>query len=266
MNEINSELYPQAAPGGGTTSIAHKKAKKALKAELIGGITGLILSGFICGHLILEGTSILGVEIYDKVAYFMEHTLPLAQIVSFVIPIVFLLHFIYAGRKIPGRLYERKRILELGLSLKKSRQKWNQKSGEYTTLRPHAETSAWIWQVRTGMIVLALGSFHLVLAVWNVFSDMGLSKMGVDIKPGLQAAISYPRVESGLWILYLALGITVVIHMCIGLYRLAVKWLADTRLSRKAALILVRIVFWFYIVLNVAGVMALAGFWKGVTL
>lgn len=144
MNEVHSELYPQAVPGGGSESIARRKARKALQTELIGGITGLILSAFICGHLILEGSSILGPEVYQQVCHFMEVTLPLAQITSFVIPVIFLLHFIFAARKIPGRLYERKRMMELGLNLKRSRNKWNQPPGKYTTLPPHSETSAWI--------------------------------------------------------------------------------------------------------------------------
>ena len=259
MDNIKSELYPGANPGGGPETLAYKRAKRALQAELIGAITGLVLSGFIFGHLILESTALFGVAVYDRVAYFMEHTLPLAQTVSIVIPFIFLIHFIFAGRKIPGLLYQRKRMLDLGMSLQKSRTIWNQKPGQYTTLRPHFETTLWIWQVRTGMLVLILGGFHLVLAIWNVFTDMGYADTH-----GLTSVVSMARVASGLWILYLFLGIGVVAHMSIGLYRAAVKWLADTGFNRKIALIVCTIIFLAYCLLNIAGVMSLAGMWEGV--
>ncbi|MBC8479277.1 MAG: hypothetical protein H8D46_02335 [FCB group bacterium] len=259
MNKESTELYPQANPGGGASSLAHKRAKRALWAELISGVTGIILSGFIFGHLILESTALFGVDFYNEVAHFMEHTLPLAQISAFVVPFLFFIHFVYAGRKIPGKLYERKRMLELGKSLKKSKRLWNQKPGQYTTLKRHFETSLWIWQVRTGMIVLALGAFHLVLAVWNIFTNMGYAA-----GPGLNAAVSMPRVSSGLWLLYLFLGISIVSHMSIGLYRFAVKWFADSWFNRKMAYIVFTIVFWFYLILNIAGVLALAGVLEGV--
>ncbi len=258
MNSEKTELYPQASPGGGKTTLAGQKAKRALWTELISGVTGLLLSGFIFGHLILESMSVFGHGTYETVANFMEDTLPLAQITAVVIPLLFFVHFIYAGRKIPGKLYERKRMLELGRSIKKSKTRWNQKPGEYTTLRRHFETSLWIWQVRTGMLVLALGAFHLVLVIWNIFSDMGL-----DNSAGISAGISGPRVESGLWLLYLFLGVAIVVHMSIGLYRLAVKWLADTWFNRKWAFVVFSIVFWVYLILNFLGVAGLYRMMKG---
>lgn len=252
MYSENTELFPQASPGGGKSTIAGRKAKRALWTELISGVTGLLLSGFIFGHLILESLSVFGAETYQTVADFMEKTLPLAQISAVVIPLLFLIHFIYAGRKIPGKLYERKRMLELGHSLKKSKNRWNQKAGEYTTLRRHFETSLWIWQVRTGMLVLALGAFHLVLVIWNIFTNMG-----INAAAGIQARVSGPRVESGLWLLYLFLGVAIVVHMSIGLYRLAVKWLADTWFDRKLAYVVFSILFWVYLILNFLGVAGL---------
>jgi len=260
MIKENTELYPQANPGGGESSLAFKRAKRAFWAEFIGSATGVLLTAFIFGHLILESTGLFGIKFYNGVAHFMEVTLPLAQISAFVVPLLFFVHFIYAGRKIPGKLYERKRMLELGKSLKNSKDRWNQKSGEYTTLKKHMETSLWIWQVRTGMIILALGAFHLVLAVWNIFTDMGIA----GNSPGLNASISMPRVESGLWILYLLLGASVVTHMSVGLYRLAVKWLADTWFNRKYAKLVCTLIFWFYLLLNIAGVLALADVLEGV--
>jgi len=253
MNTIHNELYPQAADGGGKESASFKKAKRALYSELASGITAAILAMFILIHLILEGTMLFGKDLYQLVSYYLEHPLPLAQVIIFVISIMFFIHFVYASRKIPARLYERKRMLELGISLKKSKGRWNQPKSDIQ-MRPHRATSLWIWQVRTGMIALACGSFHLFLVAWNIFTDMGYAN-----KAGLTAQIASSRVESGLWILYLVLGISIVAHTSIGVYRLAVKWISDTFFSRKVALVITQLIFWFYLILVIAGIAALAG-------
>ena len=252
METVKTELYPESSRGGGTESIAFKKAKNRLWLELISSVSGLILAGFILGHLILESTMLFGEGTYQTIAYFMEHTLPIAQVAIFVVTILFFVHFVTASRKIPAKLYERKRMLELGKKLSSSSGKWNQNPKDYTALRKHKATSLWIWQVRTGMIVLALGSFHLFLVLWNIFTDMGYADAH-----GLTAEIASSRVESGLWILYLVLGIAIVLHTSVGLYRLAIKWLAD-KFNRKFVRILTSAIFWFYLILNISGVMALA--------
>ena len=254
MSNIKTELYPQTTRGGGKQSQAYIKARRDMFAEMISGITGLLLAAFILGHLILESTMIFGKDLYQVVAYYMEHPLPLAQASIFAIGLFFFLHFVYASRKIPAKLYERKRMMEIGLSIKKSKGKWNQPKSDIK-LRAHRATSLWIWQVRTGMIVLACGSFHLFLVTWNVFTNMGI----IANKAGLTAEIAHSRVESGLWILYLVLGISIVAHTSIGIYRLAVKWISGRFFNRKIAMLICNLIFWFYLILSIAGVAALAG-------
>ena len=253
MSNIKTDLYPGSVRGGGKKSQAYAKARRVLRAEIISGGAGLFLAAFIMGHLVFESSILLGKETYDTMAGFMEHTLPIAQVIIFVVIIAFFYHFVFAGRKIPGKLSDRRRMMELGLKIKKSKGKWNQPKSDIMQKR-HMETSLWIWQVRTGMTVLALGAFHLFLVMWNLFTDMGYADAA-----GFTAKVSSSRVESGLWILYLVLGITVVTHMSIGLYRLSVKWLTDSRLSRKSAYIISVIIFCIYIALNIAAVMGLAG-------
>lgn len=246
-----TELYPQSTRGD--KSAAFTKARRAVFAELIGGISGLLLAAFIFGHLIFEATMLFGRDLYDVVAYYMEHPLPIAQISVFAVGVLFFIHFVYASRKIPPKLYERKKMMELGLSIKKAKKRWNQPASDIR-LRNHRETSLWIWQVRTGMIVLACGAFHIFLVTWNVFTTMGYADSS-----GLTARIANSRVESGLWILYLVLGVSVVAHMSIGLYRLSVKWISDTWLNRTRSYWLCQTIFWFYFIVCVAGVAALAG-------
>jgi len=71
-------------------------------------------------------------------------------------------------------------------------------------------------------------------------------------------------VESGLWLLYAILMLAVVIHMAIGVYRLLVKWLADTWFVRKYARVLFYFLLWFFIIVGTATTIGLAGPWEGV--
>ncbi len=259
MKEIDTELYPKAETRHGITSSAFKNAKKALRDERISGLTGAFLAMFIWGHLLAESSIIFGKEIYDIVANFMEHTIPMAQPVIVLVTIAFFVHFIWASRKIPGKLRDRKRMLELGQKLQQSREGWQQDPKSDIKLRSHFETSLWITQVRTGMIVLAAGSFHLVLVTWNLFSDMGY----VGQPLGFTADLTVSRMSSGLWILYAILMASVVAHMSIGVYRLLVKWLADTWFVRNYAKAFFYLLFTFYIVLGTITIVTASGAWEG---
>jgi fumarate reductase subunit C len=253
MGDTKPDLYPGSIRGGGKDSDLYAKAKRAMWAEIISGGTGLFLTFFIMMHLTLESSILLGDNVYQIIVDLMEGKLPLAQVLIFVITIAFFIHFIYASRKIPAKLAERRKMKELGLSLKKSSSQWNQPPSEIQ-LKKHFETGLWLWQVRTGMIVLALGSFHLFLVAWNIFTNMGFAD-----NSGLAAQISKSRVQSGLWLLYLGLGITVVVHMSIGIYRLAVKWVSDSWFDRKKAYLVCRLLLFIFIMLNIAAVLGLAG-------
>jgi len=259
MTGVDTELYPKAETRHSTKSSAFKNAKKALRDERISGLTGAFLALFIWGHLLAESSIIFGKEVYDIVANFMEVTIPLAQPVIFIVTIAFFVHFIWASRKIPGKLRERKRMLELGEKLQKSRAGWQQDPKSDIKLRTHFETSLWITQVRTGMIVLAAGSFHLVLVTWNLFSDMGY----LGQAHGFNADLTVARMSSGLWILYSVLMASVVAHMAIGVYRLLVKWLADTWFVRNYAKAFFYLLFTFYIVLGTITIVTASGAWEG---
>lgn len=260
MSSLKTELYPEAASRHGKTSEAYRKAKRAIINEWISGLSGAFLALFICGHLILESSILLGADAYQWTVHLLEVTFPIAKPVVILVTIVFFIHFVWASRKIPGKLEDRKRMMELGKKIKGSKKLWNQDKKLETSLPGHSETSLWIWQVRTGMVVLATGAFHLILVIWNIFTNMGVS----DQLPGLSTEVSTARVESGLWILYTVLMVAVVAHMAIGVYRLLVKWFADTWLVRKYSRIIFYFLFWFYMVLGAAAIIGLAGPWEGI--
>jgi len=231
-----------------------------LRNEWISGLSGAFLALFICGHLALESSILFGKDFYQKTAELLEVTIPIAKPILVIVTIIFFLHFVWASRKIPAKLNERKRMMELGKKLKSSSKLWQQDKKSNTKLRDHFETSLWLWQVRTGMIVLVTGAFHLFLIAWNLFTNMGVAGQ----KHGITAEIATARVESGLWILYAILMVAVVAHMAIGVYRLIVKWLADTWFGRKYAKIVFNFLLWFYLILGVAAILGLAGPWEGV--
>lgn len=260
MTSVDTELYPKAETRHGKTSTAFKNAQKALRDERISALSGAFLAFFILGHLVLESSILVSAKLYEDVAYFMEHTIPLAQPLILIVTIVFFIHFVWAGRKIPGKLRDRKKMLELGEKLETSRKGWKQDPNSDIKLRKHFETSLWITQVRTGMIVLATGAFHLFLILWNIFTDMGVAGQTV----GLTQEVASARVESGLWILYAILMVSVVAHMAIGVYRLMVKWFADTWFVRNYAKALYYFLFWFYTILGTATVIAMAGPLEGI--
>ncbi len=262
MTGIDTELYPKAKTRHSAKSSAFKYAKKALRDERISGLTGAFLAAFIWGHLLAESSIIFGRDIYNTVANFMEYTIPMAKPVVFFVTIAFFVHFIWASRKIPGKLRERKIMLELGKKLKDSSKGWQQDPKSDIKLRSHFETSLWITQVRTGMIVLATGSFHLFLITWNLFSDMGYAGQA----PGFTADLTVSRMGSGLWVLYSILMASVVAHMAIGVYRLLVKWFADTWFVRNYAKAFFYLLFSFYIVLGAITILAGTGLWEGVVL
>jgi len=260
VTEINPGLRTDALFQKGQVGKVFGSARKALIEEWISGLSGAILALFIFAHLLFESTILLSKETYDALAGFLENTVYVTQPLVVIITIVFFIHFVWASRKIPGKLRDRRSMMELGISLKKAKGRWTQDPKSEIRLRQHFETSLWIWQVRTGMIVLATGAFHLFLVTWNIFTDMGV----LGQESGLTAEITLSRVESGLWILYAVLMISVVAHMSIGVYRLLVKWFADTWFVRKYARILFYFLFWFFIFLGTATIFGLAGPWEGI--
>ena len=126
-------------------------ASRQLFYELVSGGSGLLLALFMWGHMLLVGSILTGERGFDWVAVFLEEYY-LAQPIVPIILTLFLVHAVLASRKIPAQLEERRRMIELGRGLRKA-----------NGFSAHTESMLWIWQVRTGMIVLVLGSFHLIL-------------------------------------------------------------------------------------------------------
>ncbi len=227
-------------------------ARQALRNELISGGTGLVLALFMWGHVLLVGSILTGERGFDWLATFLEDYY-IAQPTVVAILALFLVHAVYAARKIPAQLAERRRIAQLAKGLSESGREHVATRTEHSPFRPHVESMLWIWQVRTGFIILVLGSFHLVLLVLDIFSPL------YGEIAGIESATSMARVQAGLWLPYAVLLLCVEFHASVGLYRLAIKWGADLWLSRKTLHRIERVIFWVVLGLGTLTLVVLAG-------
>ena len=199
-------------------------ARRQLLYELVSGLSGLGLALFMWGHMILVGSILTGARGFDWMAGALEDYY-IAQPTVVVITALFIIHAVTAARKIPAKLEERRRFQALAKALKQSRPAGTSDSDR--TFRPHVDSMLWIWQVRTGLVLLVLGSFHIILLTVDVLTPM----FGEIV--GIEAATSVHRVSGGLWLPYAILLICVEFHASVGLYRLAVKWGIGSSLSRR---------------------------------
>ena len=216
-------------------------ASRQLFYELVSGGSGLLLALFMWGHMLLVGSILTGERGFDWVAVFLEEYY-LAQPIVPIILTLFLVHAVLASRKIPAQLEERRKMIELGRGLRKA-----------NGYAPHTESLLWIWQVRTGMIVLVLGSFHLVLLGLDLLTPLYGERVGIE------ALTSMERVRAGLWLPYGILLVCVEFHAGVGLYRLAVKWGIGERISRGVLRIVEHFMLWFFLVLGIVILLVLAG-------
>lgn len=103
------------------------------------------------------------------------------------------------------------------------------------------------------MLILVLGSFHLILLAMDTLTPLFGERLGIE------AITSVARVRAGLWLPYAILLVCVEFHAGVGLYRLAIKWGAGTLLTRKTLRILEQLLLWFFLGLGVVVLLVLAG-------
>ncbi len=247
---LRSGSVREAGTGPGP-SLTRAEARRQLGYELISGISGLFLALFMWGHMLFVGSILLGHRGFDWLAEALEVTY-IAQPTVFIILFLFIVHAALASRKIPAQLRERRRFFALGKELRSASREWRS-TGAELPLRPHVESWLWIWQVRTGMIMLVLGSFHLVLMGLDILTPLFGERIGIE------AATSVARTSAGLVWVYAVLLVCVEFHAGIGLYRLAVKWGLGSRITRASLNRIEKFLFWFFLGLGAVVLLVLAG-------
>ncbi len=226
------------------------EARRQVIYELISGTSGLFLALFMWGHMFFVASILLGTRGFDWLAEALEVTY-VAQPTVVIIFALFVVHAAMASRKIPAQLRERRRFAQLARELRDSERQWTT-AGKPDALKPHVESWLWIWQVRTGMVMLVLGSFHLILIGLDIFTAQFGDRVGIE------AATSMARTAGGLVWVYGVLLLCVEFHAGIGLYRLAIKWGGGARLSRSALWRIEKFLFWFFLGLGLVVLLVLA--------
>ncbi len=168
--------------------------------DITQGVTGLALVLFMWVHMLMVSSILLGNDVFYFVARMFEGQYifgrPYPLLVSFfaaAIFVIFSVHALVAIRHIPNSYREYRAIWQHSRSLQ------------------HADTTLWLIQVITGLLLMFFASVHL----YGVFTHPG------DIGP----YASSDRIVSGvMWPLYLVLLFAVELHAGIGIYRLALKW------------------------------------------
>lgn len=222
-----------------------------LRMELLSGVTGGILAVFMWGHMVFVASILLGTRGFDWLAETLETTW-IAQPTVAAIIALFVVHAVTALRKVPAQLRERRRFFALAGELQGSRRRWKQK-GAATALAPHSASLLWVWQVRTGLLIGVLGSFHLVLMAMDVYTALWGQRVGIE------AVTSMARTGAGLVWVYALLLLCVEFHAGVGLYRLAVKWGLGARLTRATLERFERVILVFFLALGAFVLVVLAG-------
>jgi len=220
--------------------------------ELASGLSGLFLALFMWGHMFLVGSILTGSKGFDWVAGMLEEYFIAQPTVAGVL-VLFLIHAVMASRKIPAQLRERKKVLKLARELKAYGKGFPGMARGDDRFQPHLESVLWIWQIRTGMIILVLASFHLILLGSDVMHATFTGGVGIE------AARSLARVQAGLWVIYAVLLVCVEFHASVGLYRLAVKWGFGARLGRQTIHTIEQVLLWLFLGLGVLVLVVLAG-------
>ncbi len=162
-------------------------------------VSGAILGIFVCVHLVLEGTVVISPGITNWIGWIMEETY-VAQLVAPFILLVIVFHFWIAARKMPFRSGELQIFTQHSMALK------------------DLDTSLWLVQVVTGVVILVGAFFH----IYGVMTDLPI-----------EVQKSYERLHHG-WILFYVVFLPcTILHTGIGLYRIGVKY---GFISKKARL------------------------------
>lgn len=179
-----------------------KKSRLPARLDFLQSATGLILGVFIWGHLLFDSSIILGKRAFSFVSGTLEfaflsdtgHGYPIVVVFAVLgIGTLFVLHALLGVRKFPIS-WKQHRIIR-----------------DQMQMMNHSDTNLWYIQVVTGFIMFFAGSVHLYVMLVNPGS----------IGPYLSAD---RIVSDNMWIMYLVLLVSVVLHGNIGLYRLCMKW------------------------------------------
>lgn len=169
--------------------ILTRNPRAELYYDLTELFTGLTLVGFLWTHMVFVATILLGMDVFNSLSRGLDDYYLSYVGIPFII-IIFIMHILAAGRRLPTRYQEQKVI-------------WR-----HTRMLKGTDTWIWVFQVITGAAIFALGSIHM----WMVISGWPI-----------RALTSADRMHS-FWWFYLILLLLGEYHAGFGIYRQFVKW------------------------------------------
>ncbi|RXJ77359.1 fumarate reductase cytochrome b subunit [Arcobacter sp. F2176] len=192
MNEV-IEAYTGQNPDGNKSRIP-AKLDKALTAS------GVILAIFMMAHMFFVSTILFGENVMYTVTkmfeldFIFDGGLPfIVSIFVGIITVIFVGHALLGIRKFPTSY------------------KAYIKIREHSKMMKHSDTSMWMFQWISGLIMMFIATIHLYI----------MFTQPENIGPYSSA---YRVVNQHMWLLYMVLLICVELHGSIGLYRAAMKW------------------------------------------
>lgn len=166
-----------------------RNPKTELYYDLIELFTGITLVIFLWMHTVFVSTILLGNEVFNALSEGLDRYYLSYIGIPFII-IIFITHILTAGRRIPTRYQEQKIILR------------------HARMINGTDTWIWIFQVITGMAILALTSIHLwvIITGWPIEAETSIDRL------------------NAFWWFYLVLLLLSQYHAGFGIYRQFVKW------------------------------------------
>ncbi len=160
------------------------------RADVAQAVTGIILAIFTLMHAVFVGTVIISPHLLNSLAWLLEATY-IEHVVPPTILFIMVAHFLFAAKKMPFRFGELKTFFAHAKSMK------------------HCDTSLWLVQAITAIIVLVLVSAHIHTIATSL---------------PINAAASAAREQNGWTPFYVVMLISVGLHLGIGLFRVGVKY------------------------------------------
>ncbi len=177
-----------------------KKSRIPAKYDKLLTITGVVLALFMIGHMFFVSTILLGKDVMYKVTklfeldFIFEGGLPIVvSVIVAIISFIFIIHALLGIRKFPTSY------------------KAYIKVKEHAKMMKHKDTSMWMFQWISGLVMIFAASIHLYI----------MFTQPQNIGP---YASAQRVVGENMWLLYAILLISVEIHGSVGLYRAAMKW------------------------------------------
>jgi fumarate reductase subunit C len=171
------------------------------RLDLAQSLSGLLLAGFICVHLLLDSAILISPEAADWVARFFEGEQLLGSAHPWLVSLAAVALFALI-------------VLHAGLALRKFPHDYRQYLAfkQHATQFRHADTRLWGWQVVTGFALFFLAAPHLFTVITQP-EQIGALPSSLRV------------VEERAWILYALFLPVLLIHTAAGVYRLGMKWL-----------------------------------------